>query len=107
MTFIIDDMIQQYNKFKHKDSDIYDAQNYFDSANNLQQQDLDQMGPSIGPLLVISADYVGYNKKNEVHPIHYYYNYYGNEQFNKWLSDNSLFCEWFDAAQLYVFAKWR
>ena len=102
MTFIKEDMIQQYNKFKHKDSDIYDADDYFDFDSKYSLWC--KKGHNI--LFVISADYVGYNKKNEVHPIHYYYNYYGNEEFNKWLSDNSLFCEWYDAAQLYVFAKW-
>ena len=56
-------------------------------------------------LFVISADY-DTNKKNEVHPIHFNYNYYGNEQFNRWLSDNSLICEWYDRATLYVVAKW-
>ena len=58
-------VMSEYNKFKHKDSEIYDASDYFDSkySDNI--------------LYVISAEY-DTDIKDEVHPIHYYYNYFGD-----------------------------
>jgi hypothetical protein len=81
-----DKIMNEYNDFKHRDSEIKLMSNY-----NSEWDFYDK-----NAIFVIFAEYCPYDDK-EINPIHYDCCNQGNIDFNNWLDTHKLDFEWYDS----------